>query len=80
MDNSSKCALRPITGLTLAAVIVVEGVLSGAEKKHVEVRTPEYNNVLASQAQSSTSKTSNVTQLRGTGISYSIGTAYLNIL
>ena len=31
MDNSSKCALRPITGLTLAAVIIVEGVLSGAE-------------------------------------------------
>ncbi len=78
MDNSSKCALRPITGLTLAAVIVAEAVLSGVEKKHVEVRPPEYTNVLASQAPASTSSVT--TQLRATGISYAMGTAHLSIV
>ncbi len=79
MDNSSKCALRPVTGLTLAAVIVAEAVLSGAEKKHVEVRLPEYNNVLASQGQASASSAVTV-QLRATGVSWAVGTVHLRIL
>ncbi len=75
VDNLSKCALRPFTSLALAGAIVAEAILSGGDKKHVEVRLPEYKNVLATQAQASSASTAH---LSGTGIGYSVGRGRLS--